>query len=730
MIYHFDKDNTSGAVEVDRPAEMYVHSGASISALQTPVYTGGPYDNEHAIIIHADSGARIVDSVLAGFRGDLTGAYTSALTFDLTYLTVSGGEMNDSLISGISQITYADGAVCRGITAVDRGAIVLSSGSVASNITLQPGGTIYMTSGATVTGIDCLSGSYLGIDAGAQLHAVSIAAGVHISALSQIGTPTPPEIRDLTQDLANGVTGNWVAVPGADGATWYQSGSLFTMNCAAFYGDPGGSLTIMSGAVVSGIVARNISVVVQSGGRLISSYIDQASSPDGVSVSAGGMTIGNIYIDSDVQIDAGAISKVEEFYSSATDGAHGSVRHKVEVLAGGRIIDPDIGSSIKLMVRSGGWMVGLAMQANANLEVESLASSLFIDNIDACFLSGVMLLTDSGERKIETLNAGDRLICMENGIKITRIIKRVIRKECQVRHDLPDDMSGLPVRILRDAFAPGQPHSDLLVTAEHCFLFDGKFVPVRMLVNNQTILYDRSFRTYAYFHLEMERHSVIFAQGVATESYFDSGAGYGTVLRQLDLPEEPHASRTLRSWACDAAAPLETSAGFVQPLHVALSERAAGMGILPQAARHEMTYDPVLVLKDQAGRILPLAEQSWSHRAYRVPPGTRRVWLHSRAGRPFDAIGPYIDDRRVLGVLIGEITQARQDHNQRLDAHLTSSGQPGWHNLENARCRWTNGCAAIDLVCPEGQDETILRLEILSAGPYRIDLPEPQMKVA
>ncbi|MDT8872858.1 Hint domain-containing protein [Komagataeibacter rhaeticus] len=92
-----------------------------------------------------------------------------------------------------------------------------------------------------------------------------------------------------------------------------------------------------------------------------------------------------------------------------------------------------------------------------------------------------------------------------------------------VRHGLPDDEAGYPVRILKDAIADGVPCRDMLVTPEHSLFLGGGFVPVRMLVNGRSIFYDHAITAYDYHHIETERHSIIMADGVLTESYLDTG---------------------------------------------------------------------------------------------------------------------------------------------------------------------------------------------------------------
>ena len=707
----------SSPIFTGRPDSLSVSGHVIVSSVQAPPYSGGPYDYETAIILNMGGGAHLVDSVLAGFRGTLSGVYTSNITFEKSSLTVSGGEIHDCAINDISQITLKEGAIGQGLTAVSRGAIVLSSGSVGQDITLGNGGTIYITSGATVSGIACRSGSYIGLDAGAKLSSVSLRAGASFFTYHRLGEAITPVIRDLTNDLVHAQKGNWTALRGADGLTYFQSGAVTTRDISAFSGTGLDSLYIASGAVVSGIVASQFSVVVQSGGSLISSYIQSPGSWFTVIVESGGTSTGNVFLDTNVRLDAGGVSIDDSFYGVTTD--------PVEIANTASVTRPNIGSGADFHVLSGGLITDPSMQDGGKLRIDSLAEDMCFDWIDACFLAGTQLLTPSGECPVEMLDVGDRLICLEQGEKVTRPITRMVRYEAYTRPYLPDDLSGYPVRIVRGAFGAGLPYEDLLVTAEHCFLLEGRFVPVRMLVNGGSIFYDRGIKSYDYYHVELDRHAIILAHGVETESYLDTGHGQMNCMRRSGGQKA-----TCKTWVQDAAAPLETSVGFVHPLYQRLRMHAASMGLVPDSKTSATTSDPALALTDDHGRHLDVVRQSRVEAVFRVPAGTGRVWLTSRASRPCDAIGPYVDDRRTLGVLVGEVHQSRGAQNHALDAHLDVAELEGWSSYENPRCRWTTGRALIGLAPSGMQEDTLLSVEIVAAGPYRLHEEERMRIVA
>ena len=82
-----------------------------------------------------------------------------------------------------------------------------------------------------------------------------------------------------------------------------------------------------------------------------------------------------------------------------------------------------------------------------------------------CFLSGTAISTPEGIRTVESLSDGD-LVLTESGVAkpIGKVVKTAFdRSESR---DYRDAMK--PVRIRRDAFGQGLPHSDLYLSPSHC----------------------------------------------------------------------------------------------------------------------------------------------------------------------------------------------------------------------------------------------------------------------
>ena len=92
-----------------------------------------------------------------------------------------------------------------------------------------------------------------------------------------------------------------------------------------------------------------------------------------------------------------------------------------------------------------------------------------------------------------------------------------------------------PVRVYAGAFGPGLPRRDLLLSPDHAIFVNNVFVPVKFLVNGTTVAQEpRSSVTY--YHVELPRHDIVLAEGIAVESYLDLGdhadfSASGNVIR-------------------------------------------------------------------------------------------------------------------------------------------------------------------------------------------------------
>ena len=292
----------------------------------------------------------------------------------------------------------------------------------------------------------------------------------------------------------------------------------------------------------------------------------------------------------------------------------------------------------------------------------------------ACFAAGTPIRTARGDVAVEALRPGeDEAITAGGGC--ARIIWTGWRTLAPRRH--PKPQHAMPVRVRANAVAEGQPRRDVVLSPDHALLLDESLVPVRHLVNGQTIAREPVDRV-TYWHVELERHDVLLAEGLAVESYLDTGnrAAFANSGRVAMLT--PEFARSV--WAERGCAPLLEHGPRLVALRRHLSARAAQLG-------WRTVSDPALRLRS-ANRSLPLGERDGLWRA-ELPADAGRLHLLSRTWIPEEAWADGTDPRR-LGVAVAKLW---------LDGEEVAPDNPalgaGWHAAEPG-WRWTAGAACID----------------------------------
>lgn len=96
----------------------------------------------------------------------------------------------------------------------------------------------------------------------------------------------------------------------------------------------------------------------------------------------------------------------------------------------------------------------------------------------------------------------------------------------------------------------------------------------------------------------------------------------------------------------------------------------------------------------------------------------KSVRIMSHASRPYDTVGPFVDDRRKLGVLIGDVTLFDAQRTIMLTDHQRNGALPGWHEAGTAR--WTAGDATLMLCERDIHSFAVLMIQVLSSGPYLV----------
>lgn len=143
-----------------------------------------------------------------------------------------------------------------------------------------------------------------------------------------------------------------------------------------------------------------------------------------------------------------------------------------------------------------------------------------------CFTPGTRILTRVGEVDVADLRAGDTIMTRDHGAQPIEW-----RAEAHLtKAGLAQAPHLRPVRVRAGALGDDQPEHDLLLSPSHRVLLRRKaalalfserevLVAARDLVDRASIHVDHSVEDVRYIHLMMPRHSVIWANGIAVESF-------------------------------------------------------------------------------------------------------------------------------------------------------------------------------------------------------------------
>ena len=314
-----------------------------------------------------------------------------------------------------------------------------------------------------------------------------------------------------------------------------------------------------------------------------------------------------------------------------------------------------------------------------------------------CFASGTAIATETGDLPVEALLPGERVRLARGEFAAVRWVgHRLLRCD---RHPRPHDV--YPVRVRANAFAAGQPGRDLLLSPDHAVFVDGVLIPVRYLLNGATIVQER-VSAVTYFHIELERHDVLLAEGLPVESFLDTGNRSAFVSGGTALDLHPDFSRAV--WAASGCAELVLEGAPVAVVRRRLLARAGRLG-------HTRTRQPALCVMAGGRRLTAVSDgANWG---VPLPRGLTQVRLVSRVFAPAE-MEPTSSDTRRLGVAIGGLMLDRLP--VRLDGDALTAG---WHAPEEG-WRWTGGDAVVRVA---GAGE--LAFAVVMGGPYWRRQPVP-----
>ena len=154
-----------------------------------------------------------------------------------------------------------------------------------------------------------------------------------------------------------------------------------------------------------------------------------------------------------------------------------------------------------------------------------------------CFTAGSRIRTPDGDKLIETLQPGDHVQTRDNGSQEVLWIgsRRITGARLFAMPELR------PIRMRANALDQDVPDDDLLVSPHHRLLYQGRnaqalynsdeVIAARDMVNDHSVIVDHSVREVTYFHLMLAEHQILWANGVATESFHPANTSLNTIAQ-------------------------------------------------------------------------------------------------------------------------------------------------------------------------------------------------------
>ena len=687
--------------------------------------------------------------------GRVTGGYVGAAAIGKVAAlisnagTLSGGTFGVGVANSLADFSNTSTGVITGGVA---GVVVLGGGSVGNAGSVSGRFGIQAITGvATVTNSGSVksTGKFTQgqdpetVGAGIQVQAggtIVNAAGGTISAFwigAQVGSFNGTNANGGAVLNAGVITANDPNVSGA--AVWFKgNGTISNAATGSIGGGPFGivsydSVTIVNRGAISGtnfavttsIAGTNNRIIVYPGASFAGTVLGDKAGvavPTGVLELAAGAASGTItgfgtkYLSfGRVEVNAGATWSLAGTVSSGQTLALGGAGAQVTLANPGSVAGVITGfnSSTHLVLGGVADVTGTSLDAGNVLTVTRSGGGTIALRFDPaqvfppgafgfaggtggtslsapCFALGTRIATTTGDVPVEALAAGMRVLRAGGGMaEVAWLGHR--RVDC-TRHPRPDEV--WPVRIQAGAFSRGVPARDLLLSPDHAVFVGGVLIPVRHLMNGRTIRQERA-DSITYFHVELAAHDVILAEGLACESYLDTGNrgafanGGGAVMLHADFAR--------RQWAAASCAPLVEGGAALAAARTRLLVRAGAFG-------HRRSFDPALaVLAD--GRTLPMTAQG-RRRSVVLPAGGGAVAIVSRQFVPAE-VEPAGEDTRRLGVGVARIA---------LDGVRLGLDDPrlggGWHPPEGA-WRWSDGHGWL-----HARGAGVLSFEVAMVGQY------------
>jgi hypothetical protein len=297
-----------------------------------------------------------------------------------------------------------------------------------------------------------------------------------------------------------------------------------------------------------------------------------------------------------------------------------------------------------------------------------------------CYVSGTRILTERGEVAVENLTVGDRVVTASRAHRPVRWLGHR-RVDC-ARH--PEPSAVWPICIQAGAFAQGLPARDLWVSPGHSILVDGVLIQAEKLVNGASIT-QVPLTSVEYWHVELDSHDILLAEGLPAESYLDTGNRTG-FFNNGGSYVEAHPDFKPKHWA-ETCVPLVLDGPEIHQAKAQLLARAQLLGYVLTAEDSDAH-----ILAD--GRRIEALRLGEGRLLFMLPEASTTIELRCRSFVPAHTDAKS-HDQRTLGLCVRRLRIDAIDVT--LDDEAAFSA--GWHELERSTDgrphRWTHARASL-----------------------------------
>jgi hypothetical protein len=339
-----------------------------------------------------------------------------------------------------------------------------------------------------------------------------------------------------------------------------------------------------------------------------------------------------------------------------------------------------------------------------------------------CFAQGTRIRTPNGEVAVENLAVGGLVVTASGE---TRPIVWLGHRAVNCRRHAPSK-DVLPVRVAAHAFGDSRPARDLLLSPAHAVCLDigsQALVPISALVNGATIA-QIEIDAVTYWHVELDRHDILIAEGLATESYLDVGnRGFFLEAGLTSLDRRPDAALDAEGRAkLPFCRPFYESGALVEAARAALAARAEALGWRLE----DRSFAGLHLLVDGV-RVEPVTRGL--NARFAAPAGAKNVWLVCETSRPCD-VG-HGADLRDLGLPLRRLSLDDGFGSAREIALDDPGLGEGFYAPEGLDQRWTQGRAKLSAdLFADLHDGGFLRIELCAPALPRWAAPPTRAKLA